>query len=110
MFNDKVTIAPTVSSSASLSTTPAKATLASGALSQQLNVRISNLSASNLLAWTIVTTGAAAPTVNATLGHASCGAVVGPGQVQEIVLSNLHDLYVVGSASSTSYVVVSTKN
>jgi hypothetical protein len=103
LFSNKVSAAPTVTSSASLSTTPVKLNLPTGKINGAVNIKISNLHASQLVAFTVVDLGAAAPTVNATLADAACGAVIPPGRDVEIVIGQTKDVYVVGSAASTSF-------
>jgi hypothetical protein len=63
-------------------------------------VLITNLHASNLVAWTTVDAGAAAPTLTADAG-ANGGAIVLPGTQQLIGIMPGEDLYVVASAVST---------
>lgn len=106
-LNRVVTSAPTVFGSSTLTTSPVKVTLVAATGPGKKVIKITNLHASNLLAWTIVDKGAAAPTVNATLGNASCGVIVGPGQSEQIVLGEQNDLYVVASAASTTMTVSS---
>jgi hypothetical protein len=106
LFSNRVNVAPTVYSSSTLTTSPVKVTLAAGnALGDGIHVKIINLHASQLVAFTLVDAGAAAPTVNATLGNASCGAIVAPASECELVISPAKDLYIVASAASTSVAV-----
>jgi hypothetical protein len=99
----QVTETPTVDGYGTLGTSPVKAVIASGSV---VRVKISNLSSSNRVAWTVVDAGAAAPTVSAAIDNAAVGAILAPGQVEYIVLSG-KDLYVVGSAASSEICIVS---
>jgi hypothetical protein len=103
-----VSVAPTVDGYATLSTTPVKVDLCTAGLGQMRRVKISNLTAStNRLAWTFVAAGAAAPSLSADPAAATAGAILGPGQVEYLVISGNVDLYVVGSAASTVWCAVS---
>lgn len=98
-----ITSDPTNFGSSTLSTTPVEVTLvAATGLNQKKLVKISNLHASNLVAWKLVAKGAAAPTLVTTLGNANQGAIVPPSQSDEFVIGENHDLYIVASAGSTT--------
>jgi hypothetical protein len=102
--------APTVHTSATLTTSPVKVTLPAGVYGSQTNVKLINLHASNLIAFTVVDAGAAAPTVNATLADANCGAIIRPASEVELLLDAGQDLYVVASAASTTFASFSVVN
>lgn len=103
-----VSVAPTVDGSTTLTTSAVEVDLCTTALGQMRRVKISNLTAAtNRLAWTLVAAGAAAPTVSADPASASAGAILGPGQVEYLVIPGDVDLYVIGSAASTVWCVVS---
>ena len=102
--------APTVHSSSTLTTSPVKVTLPAGVHGSVTSVKLINLHASNLIAFTVVAAGAAAPTVNATLADANCGAIIRPASEVELVLSGNQDVYVVASAASTTFAAFSVTN
>lgn len=103
-----VTAVPTVHHSATLSTTPVQVTLCDLSLGQVAKVKISNLTAAtNRLAWTLVTAGAAAPSVTATPGTGACGVILAVGQTEYFSIPAGFDMYIVGSAASTIVAVAS---
>lgn len=107
---------PQFFSSASLSTTPVKVTLptpTNGGTSPPLGVKVKivNGDATNVLAWTLVKNGAAAPTITADYNATTGASVVLAGNTEifslywgaapTTPLVPWFDLYVVASAANT---------
>jgi hypothetical protein len=68
-------------------------------------LKVVNGHASNILAWQIVEAGASAPTFTATYAT-TAGSIVLPGTAEYVNIRSDMDLYVIGSAASTSYCIV----
>lgn len=103
---------PTVFAGADLTTVVKKVTLdpdepALSGRARRRDVMIYNPNTTNTIAWQIVPTGDAAPTIVATFG-ANAGVHVGPGLSQSFTLNGGFDLYIVGDAAGPlSYSVAS---
>ena len=97
---------PLVSASAALGTTPVLIPLCTSAIGQIRKIKISNISASNAIAYQITKVGAAAPVFIATTG-ATSGVILIAGKDEYICLPANVSLYLVGSAAASSYCVSS---
>jgi hypothetical protein len=92
-----------VTTSASVGTSAAKViTGAEGSVGAAKMVRLKNLHGTQSLAFTRVYVGDTAPTVTASASSTD-GIVLGPGEVEAFALRGDQDLYVVGSAATTTY-------
>jgi hypothetical protein len=97
---------PTFFNSTAQSTTPVKATIVNASATQAVRAKICNGDAANVLAWSIVLEGAAAPTI--TADYASTGASpIFAGHCEFVPLQGDRDLYIVASAASTEVSVTS---
>jgi hypothetical protein len=72
---------------------------------RMVRLKVVNGHSTNILAWQIVEAGAAAPTFTATYA-ATAGSIILPGTAEYVNIRSDMDLYIIGSAASTSYCVV----
>lgn len=98
-------------SASDLSTTPVKIVFAGlngdewDLAKRVAKIKISNLHASNLIAWKRQTRGASAPLLNATAGHINAGVIIHAATAEYFTMPLKYDLWVVASGSSTSFQV-----
>jgi hypothetical protein len=97
---------PTFFNSTTLSTTPVEATIVDAAAGQAVRVKICNGDAANVLAWSLVVEGAAAPTITADFAATGASPIFA-GRCEFVPMQGDRDLYVVASGASTEVSVTS---
>jgi hypothetical protein len=100
---------PTFTSSTALSTTPVKVTMPtlptglSSSGNSAFRVKLVNGSAGATIAWSLVATGASAPSITADYNATTGASAIPPLGSETFAIPTNVDLYVVASAAATSY-------